>query len=97
MNPWCNAVARNAVVATFVGGGLTSAEAQVRCIVNDLTGTPLNVRSQPNGQIIGSLHNDVQVFISDEVDDSRGRRWARVIPVSEGKKGWVYRTYLTCR
>jgi hypothetical protein len=33
------------------------------CIAADPTGTPLNVRSSPNGRIIGALHNDEQVVI----------------------------------
>lgn len=97
MNPWRSAIASNALVAAVLGFGLTDASAQMRCTVNDLTGTPLNIRNQPNGRIVGALHNDVPVFLSDVVEDSRGRRWARVIPVSEGKTGWVFRDYLSCR
>ena len=33
----------------------TNADAQTRCFVADPTGTPLNVRSQPQGTILGAL------------------------------------------
>ena len=29
------------------------------CVVNDPTGTPLNVRTRPNGAIVGALYNGV--------------------------------------
>lgn len=36
----------------------SNALAQDVYVVNDPTGTPLNVRSQPNGAILGALYND---------------------------------------
>ena len=45
------------------------------CVVSDPTGTPLNVRSRPNGPILGSLYNDTEVFISD-MTVAGGRKWA---------------------
>jgi hypothetical protein len=33
------------------------------CVVGDPTGTPLNVRSRPNGPILGALHNDTPVLV----------------------------------
>jgi hypothetical protein len=72
-----------------------SRTAKKSCVVNDPTGTPLNVRSRPNGPILGALSNQTEVFISDMAEVG-GRRWAKVVPVSEGKSGWVFRDYLTC-
>jgi hypothetical protein len=37
--------------------GWTEASAQDRCRVMDPTGTPLNVRTTPNGNIVGTLNN----------------------------------------
>jgi hypothetical protein len=74
----------------------TDAFAQRRCTVDDPSGTPLNVRAQPNGQILGALHNGVRVVISDISTDNRGRRWALITPMDEGRRGWVFRDYLAC-
>jgi hypothetical protein len=66
------------------------------CVIADPTGTPLNVRSRPNGSILGSLFNDREVFITDMAEVG-GRKWAKVVPLGEGKAGWVFRDYLTCK
>jgi Bacterial SH3 domain len=64
------------------------------CVVADPTGTPLNVRNRPDGPILGALSNNSEVFIT-EMTEVGGRKWAKV--VGEGKTGWVFRDYLTCR
>lgn len=70
---------------------LNTAEAQSpRCRVMDPTGTPLNVRSAPNGQIVGTLYNGTIVYIRGISYDSKGRSWANV------GSGWVYREFLAC-
>jgi uncharacterized protein YraI len=66
------------------------------CIVEDPTGTPLNVRSGPNGPMLGALHNGALVRILDTTSDERGSRWAYIAPVEAGKRGWVYGAYLRC-
>jgi len=71
----------------------SSAHAALVCLVADPTGTPLNVRSQPNGTILGALHNDAEVIVTDMTND---RRWVKVIPVKAGKPGWVFFNYLDC-
>ena len=68
----------------------------LECTVDDPTGTPLNVRSRPNGPIVGALHNGAAVFVSDLILDGSGRRWAKIVPEEEGKSGWVFREYLMC-
>ena len=62
------------------------------CVVEDPTGTPLNVRSRPNGPILGALHNGALV----QILDTTGSRWAYIAPVGGGKRGWVYGPYLRC-
>jgi Bacterial SH3 domain len=64
------------------------------CVVADPTGTPLNVRNRPNGVILGALHNDTRVIVTDSTVAS-GKVWSKVVPV-EGKVGWVFRSYLDC-
>ncbi len=66
------------------------------CAVNDPTGTPLNVRSRPNGAILGALHNGSRLQILDVTYDVNGKPWAYVDPLGPGKRGWVFRDYLAC-
>lgn len=67
------------------------------CVVNDATGTPLNVRARPDGPIVGALYNGVTVYVRDMRLDGEGRRWAYVIPLKADKAGWVFREYINCR
>ena len=77
-----------------IGG--TKASAQERCLVADPTGTPLNVRTAPNGRITQTLTNGVLVMIFDR-SSVRGKTWVYVgryedrVPI-----GWVYSGYLDC-
>jgi hypothetical protein len=71
---------------------LVPANAAFVCTVADPTGTPLNVRSQPNGTILGALHNGAQVII----DDVNDWKWVKIIPVKSGKTGWVFFNFLDC-
>jgi uncharacterized protein YraI len=73
----------------------TAASAQT-CIVNDPTGTPLNVRARPNGAILGALHNGAAVQVLQVIYDNGGRAWANIAPLGAGARGWVFGSYLTC-
>jgi hypothetical protein len=53
----------------------------------------LNVRNRPNGTILGVLHNDTRVIVTDSTVAS-GKVWSKVVPVEAGKAGWVFRNYL---
>jgi hypothetical protein len=68
-----------------------SARANEVCTVADPSGTPLNVRSQPNGSILGALNNDTSVVVKE-----RRGQWASIVPESAGKSGWVWAEYLNC-
>lgn len=75
------------------------ANAERVCQVTDPTGTPLNVRAQPNGQIINALRNGREVYIDDIAYDEKGRPWARVSGFYKGEYrhwGWVFREFITC-
>ena len=65
------------------------------CVVNDPTGTPLNVRARPNGPILGALYNGASVRVLKTTFD-HGRRWAYIAPLEAGKSGWIFADYLTC-
>jgi hypothetical protein len=74
-----------------------AASAQGRCRVMDPTGTPLNVRATPNGQITGTLPNGLLVSIRDVTTDNRGRPWALIAQFESGRRiGWVFREFIAC-
>jgi uncharacterized protein YraI len=77
----------------------TSASAATgdRCKVTDPTGTPLNVRSGPNGKIIGTLKNGTLVSITEYKDDANGKQWVDVADYNTKKAiGWVFREFVSC-
>jgi hypothetical protein len=60
------------------------------CTVADPSGTPLNVRKSPYGQVIGALNNGILVSTEERRGD-----WVSVVPRS-GKSGWVFLKFLDC-
>lgn len=75
------------------------AEAETVCKVSDPTGTPLNVRAEPNGRIINTLTNGTEVYVDQIVNDDRGRPWAKVSGYYQGEYitwGWVFREFISC-
>ena len=56
------------------------------CTVVDPTGTPLNVRTGPNDDIVGSLKNGMKIEVIEH-QESDGNRWALV--ASSGKFGFT--------
>jgi hypothetical protein len=68
-----------------------------RCRVMDPTGTPLNVRSAPNGRIAGNLPNGLLVTVIDSSSDQNGKAWVYIAKYSNGQPiGWVFREFLSC-
>lgn len=71
-----------------------------RCKVSDPTGSPLNVRSSPNGKrIVTKLKNGTKIYIEDYRADAQDREW--VLVRLTGAKvykplGWVLREFLDC-
>jgi hypothetical protein len=71
---------------------------QTGCRVNDPTGTPLNVRTTPNGNTVGTLNNGDLVSVLDRASDRKGKRWVYVGNNENNKPiGWVYREFITCQ
>lgn len=64
------------------------------CVVADPTGTPLNIRTSPNGRIVGSISNGHRVRITDQTTQD-GKQWAYI--AGTRPKGWVFRRFLSCR
>jgi hypothetical protein len=76
---------------------LSEASAQTRCRVMDPTGTPLNLRTAPNGAIVGTLMNGMLVTIIDRAADANGRPWVYVASLESGAPlGWVFREFIAC-
>ena len=76
---------------------VTVAHAKSRCVVADPTGTPLNVRTTPNGKIVSTLPNGQFVTIIDNSSDRSGKQWAYVSDYETSQPlGWVFRKFITC-
>lgn len=89
---------RRAVAAGFFAAAcvcLSGVAFAADCRVADPTGTPLNLRSEPNGKILAKLDNGLAVEIVDE-RVLGGKRWAKI--ASYGKTlGWVFAAYIDCQ
>jgi len=79
-------------VAVFAFGTVPAFGAE--CVVADPTGTPLNVRAQPNGQILSTLDNGFSVDVIAETQVG-GKRWFQVAADGE-TLGWVFANFLDC-
>lgn len=81
------------VLAAVVPAAL-ACEGPPVCTVIDPTGTPLNVRAGPNGEILSTLRRGTKVeFI--EHREHKGQRWALVAQYGESW-GYVFGDYLKC-
>lgn len=86
------------VLLNFFAIGLPVKAEQV-CQVTDPTGTPLNVRDSPNGNVINALRNGREVYILETAYDEQGRSWAKIAGYYEGNYriwGWVIREFISC-
>ena len=66
------------------------------CVVADPTGTPLNIRTSPNGKIVGKIANGERIRISDQTTED-GKQWAYISNAASRPMGWVFRKFLVCR
>ncbi|MDO5058618.1 MAG: SH3 domain-containing protein [Neisseria sp.] len=74
------------------------------CKVTDPTGTPLNVRLEPNGLVLGKLRNFTRVYIHFYDTDLKGRSWAYISWHGQPLKyrrdwrheGYVFREFISC-
>ena len=67
------------------------------CRVLDPTGTPLNIRTAPDGHIVGTFDNGDPVLMLDRAPDRNGKTWVYVGSYPGAKPiGWVYRDYIDC-
>lgn len=88
---------RIVLAAAVLAFSFGSAVAQSRCKVMDPTGTPLNIRTAPNGEVIGKAANGAMVSIIDQTRDNRGKAWVYVAHRDSGTPlGWVFREFIAC-
>ncbi|CAN7283080.1 SH3 domain-containing protein [Pararhizobium sp. LjRoot255] len=80
-------------VLTVFASGMVPAFA-AECVVADPTGTPLNVRAEPNGPILSTLDNGSSVDVIAETRVS-GKRWVQVAADGE-MLGWIFANFLDC-
>lgn len=88
------------LVAILAFASVKKAQAQMNipCIVNDTSGTPLNVRATPGGKIVSKLKNGTKVIVVNAADGD-GPGWSQVSVLRKGKRvilGWVSSRYLNC-
>jgi hypothetical protein len=90
------------IFAAFIFAALfipARADTSVICRVADPTGTPLNIRLQPNGEIVATARNGdmILVFRGDEKRDNDGRIWLSVaLMTSAVPDGYVIGSYVRC-
>jgi hypothetical protein len=92
-----HALPKAALTAAIFAATTLAAQAQSRCRVMDPTSTPLNVRTAPNGRIVGALPNGLLVTVLDRATDGNGRSWVYVARFDDGRPvGWVFREFIAC-
>lgn len=75
----------------------STALAESRCRVMDPTGSPLNVRTSPNGKIIDTLPNRMLVTVVDQAFDQNQRSWVFLKRGTDDEPtGWVFRDFINC-
>ena len=78
---------------------LTTQAAASNCRVADPTGTPLNIRTAPNGQVVATARNGalIQVYDNNDKFDNQGRRWYYVgLSTSSAPDGYAIAAYIRC-
>jgi hypothetical protein len=88
-------VVASALTVALAGAG--PAVAKDICKVTDPTGTPLNVRTAPGGEILGTIGNGRDVEVLETRDDARGKAWVLIRqPGAGAAMGWVFREFVSC-
>ena len=64
------------------------------CLVDDPTGTPLNVRAEPNGPILTTLQNGISVAVLEERKLGT-KRWL-LVALAGRQLGWIFGAYVVC-
>lgn len=95
-NVWC--LLFMVGILAFANVQESKAQMNIPCVVNDTSGTPLNVRATPGGRIVSKLKNGTKVTVINAVDGD-GPGWSKISILRKGKQvvlGWVVSKYLSC-
>jgi hypothetical protein len=90
------AVITAALAGTVHAGFTRPPGADLVCTVADPTGTPLNVRTSPNGPVVNRFRNGTSVIIHDRQGQwafAEGYDWASNDNMIG--EGWIYFPYVT--
>jgi hypothetical protein len=77
----------------------SSIQGSKTCRVSDPTGTLLNIRSTPNGRIVGKIKNGRNVYIQSVERDLKGKPWVLISVKERGQfrtLGFVLREFIGC-
>lgn len=81
----------------FIFLSVPASAQSLRCRIMDPTGTPLNLRDAPYGQIVGKLPNGMLVRRGRQTVDRNERPWVFVHNFeTDEPMGWVFREYVAC-
>ncbi len=87
---------RYVLIGALLAAVSFTAQAEV-CAVTDPTGTPLKVRTEPYGKVVGKLKNGTKVTVLDYAEDKNGKSWVFVANAKTGLAiGWIYREFISC-
>ena len=84
------------VAASVLGLVGFSGAADAKCMVTDPTGTPLNIRSTPQGAVVGTIDNGAVVEILERQTDAKGKPWVYIATRGGRPIGWVFREFVSC-
>jgi Bacterial SH3 domain len=92
----CRDFACLGLLVAFATGNQIAAAQQIHCRVTDPTGTPLNVRAVPGGNVVTTLVNGTVVLVFNQTTYN-GKAWAYIGTGTERlPAGWVFFDYLDC-
>jgi hypothetical protein len=82
-------------LALLISANPIAATAQ-SCVVNDPTGTPLNIRVLPGGTVLSTLANGAEVTVLSRTTHN-GKTWVYIATGSDKMpSGRVFQDYLLC-
>jgi hypothetical protein len=88
-------MSRSFVAAAVLLASVSAASAR-DCVVTDPTGTRLNARNSPAGEVMATLENGSTVRLLGTRRDNSGKLWARVMPEGWKFDAWVFREFVSC-
>jgi hypothetical protein len=90
---------RTSIAVGLISLALATPASALNCVVADPTGTPLNIRTGPNGPIVATARNGtrIQVFEGEERYDGQNRPWYLVaLPTSSAPDGYAFAAFIRC-